>query len=75
LIDGFRVYFHSREGTAAPHVHLHKGDANAKLWLQPVRLGFSEGYNSAELRRIRELTFEHQVLFIRRWHEYFGDQR
>jgi hypothetical protein len=52
-----------------------KGDANAKFWLQPVRLAFSEGYNPSELRRIRELIFEHQVLFVQRWHEYFGGQR
>ena len=74
LIEGFRFYFHSREGNEPPHVHVRKGDANAKLWLQPISLAFSEGYNPAELRRIRELTFEHQVFFVERWHEYFGDQ-
>src|SRR5438876_290421 len=29
----------------------------------------------ADLRRIRELTFEHQAFFIERWHEYFRHQR
>jgi hypothetical protein len=56
-------------------VHVRKGGANAKLWLQPVRLAFSEGYSPSELRRILELTFEHQVFFIQRWHEYFAGQR
>ena len=75
LIEGFRFYFHSREGTEPPHVHVRKGDANTKLWLKPVQLAFSEGYNPSELRRIQELTFEHQAFFVERWHEYFGNQR
>jgi hypothetical protein len=49
-----------------------KGDAVAKLWLQPVRLAFAEGFNPSELRRIRELTFEHQNEFIARWNEHFA---
>ncbi len=51
---------------------IRKGDAIAKYWLTPVRLDFSEGFNPAELRRIRELTFEHQTLFVKRWHEHLG---
>ena len=72
LVDGLRFHFFSREGNEAPHVHIRKGDAIAKLWLQPVSLSFSEGFNPSELRRIRELTFEHQGEFVERWHEYFG---
>jgi hypothetical protein len=53
-------------------VHVRKGDAVAKLWLQPVFFAFSEGFNPSELRRITELTYEHQVEFLERWHEYFG---
>ena len=75
LIEGFRFYFHSREAAEPPHVHVRKGDANAKLWLKPVWLVFSESYNPSELRRIRELTFEHKAFFLERWHEYFADQR
>ena len=71
-IEGFRFHFFSNEGTEPLHVHIRKGDAIAKFWLQPVRLDFSEGFNSGELRRLRELTFEHQDDFVRRWNEYFG---
>ncbi len=72
VVDGFRFHFFSREGTEPPHVHVSKGDANAKLWLQPVRLDFSEGFNPSEIRRIRELTFEHQIEFLQWWNEYFS---
>jgi hypothetical protein len=62
----------SREGNEPPHVHVRKGDAIAKLWLQPVCLAFSEGFNPPEIRRLRQLTFEHQIQFLERWHEYLG---
>jgi hypothetical protein len=72
VVEGFRFYFFSREGSEPPHVHVQKGDAEAKFWLQPVRLDFSDGFNPAELRRLRELTFEHQIEFIGRWNEHFA---
>lgn len=73
VVEGFRFRSFSREGTEPPHAHVRKGDAAAKFWLQPVQMAFAEGFNPAELRRIRELTFEHQTEFLRRWwHEYFA---
>lgn len=72
MVEGFRFHFFSREGQEPPHVHVRKGDAIAKLWLQPVQLAFSEGFNPAELRRVRELTFAQQAEFRARWNEYFG---
>jgi len=72
VVDGFRFHFFSREGNEPPHVHVRKGDAIAKLWLQPLRLAFSEGFKPSEIRRLRQLTFEHQIQFLERWHEYLG---
>ena len=42
-------------------MHVEKGEGEAKLWLQPVQL----------LRRVRELTFQHQAVFVERWNEHF----
>jgi hypothetical protein len=74
-VEGFRFYFFSDERQEPPHVHVRKGDSVAKLWLQPVELAFSRGFTRPELRRIRELTFEHQAFFIEKWNEYFGHQQ
>jgi hypothetical protein len=75
VVEGFRFYFFSDERQEPPHVHVRKGDNIAKLWLQPVSLAFARGFNRPELRRVREITFENQAFFIRRWNEHFGDQR
>jgi hypothetical protein len=72
VVEGLRFYFSSREGSEPPHVHVQKDGAEAKYWLQPVRLEFSDGFNPSELRRLRELTFEHQAEFIERWNEHFA---
>jgi len=74
-VEGFRFYFFSDERQEPPHVHVRKGDSVAKLWLQPVELVYSRGFSRTEIRRIRELTFEHQVFFVERWNEYFAHQR
>ena len=53
-------------------VNVSKGGGAAKVWLQPVRVEYAFGFNAGELRRLRELTVEHEGFFIERWNEYFG---
>ena len=72
VVEGFRFYFFSNERQEPPHVHVRKGDGFAKLWLLPVEMASSSGLSRAELRRIRELAFEHQVVFVEKWNDYFG---
>ena len=71
-IEGFRFSFFSGDGVEPPHVHASKGAAAAKIWLQPIRIAYAHGFNPAELRRIRELVFQHAAFFLESWNEYFG---
>ena len=70
-IEGFRFSFYSGDGLEPPHVHVVKGDAAAKIWLLPVRVEYAYGFTPAAMRRVRELTVEHEAFFIERWNEYF----
>ena len=63
-VDGFRFFFYSSEGQEPPHVHVEEGDGEAKLWLQPVQLVYSYRLTPAELRRVSELTLQHQAAFF-----------
>ena len=72
IVEGFRFWFYSNEGQEPPHVHVSKGGAVAKVWLQPVRVAYAHGFTPSQLRRIRELVFEHQAAFVQRWNEYLG---
>jgi hypothetical protein len=72
VVEGFRFWFYSNEGREPPHVHVSKAGAAAKVWLQPVHFAYSHGFTPSQLKRIRELVFEHQTSFVERWHEHFG---
>ena len=67
-----RFSFYSGDGVELPHVHVNKGGAAAKVWLQPVRTEYAHGFNPGEVRRMRELVIEHEAFFLERWNEYFG---
>ena len=50
-IGSLRFYFYSEERREPPHVHLERGAAVAKYWLNPVSLASSRGFRIHELRR------------------------
>ena len=70
---GHRVFFFSNERDEPPHIHVETADNYAKFWLSPIVLAKSMGYNATELRELRELVEENKDLFLRRWHEHFGN--
>lgn len=73
VVEGFRFFFFSNEGTEPPHVHFEVGDGYGKFWLDPtVDLAVSVKVKTQELRRARLLVVEHQASFREKWREYFG---
>jgi len=49
-IGSYRFHFYGNDRREPPHVHVERGDATAKFWLNPVR--FQRGRASAGARRI-----------------------
>jgi len=43
------------------------------LWLDPVRLQFSGGFNRVEIGRIEKIINEQHSKLVEAWNEYFGD--
>lgn len=73
---GFRFFFYSNEGNPAEpaHVHVIKGGAEAKLWLEPeVAIAETNGFNPSELRSILKIATDHRKRFTEAWHEHFGN--
>jgi hypothetical protein len=70
--DGYRFFFYANEGNEPAHIHVQKAEAIAKFWLVPeTQLEFSEGFNSAELRRIYDLIEENRPTLLERWNGFF----
>ena len=72
--DGYRFYFYSHEPNEPPHVHVDKGGATAKFWLQPISLARSVGFAAKDINAISRLVRDHRKRLIEAWHEHFGDQ-
>ena len=69
----YRVFFYAGDRHEPPHVHIERDRYNAKYWLEPVVLESSIGFSRSELMDIYRLIFEHQMLLLEKWHDYFGD--
>lgn len=68
----YRFFFYSADAVEPRHVHVARGDALAKFWLDPPRLAHNTGFKPAELRRIRSIIFEEHSALVESWNEYFG---
>ena len=71
LIDGYKFRFYSSDIGEPPHVHVFRGNSEAKIWLQPVDLQYNRGYNQSELNRILKLAQRHQQELLERWNDHF----
>jgi hypothetical protein len=71
-VDGFRLFFYSREDHEPPHIHIEHGDKLAKYWLQPVELAVSRRFRSHELARLHAIVIAHRQTLLEAWDEHFG---
>ncbi|MEM1216851.1 MAG: DUF4160 domain-containing protein [Bacteroidota bacterium] len=68
---GFRFFFYSDEGNEPPHVHIEKGEGEAKYWLDPLEEEFTRNFKASDKRKIKKILAEHQEQFKNDWNEYF----
>jgi predicted TPR repeat methyltransferase len=72
---GFRFFFYSNEGLPREpaHIHVEKGNMEAKFWLEPeVRLAYNDGYVARSLRELLEIVELNRDRIERAWNEFFG---
>lgn len=70
-----RFFFFSNEGSPREPVHIHvlKGDGEAKFWVHPeVTLANSHGFSRRELAELARIVEVRRAEIERAWHEYFG---
>ena len=72
IIEGYRFFFFSEEGTERAHIHVKKENCLCKFWLIPrVKLAKNTRFKDFELRRIEAVILENKDILIGRWNEYF----
>ena len=70
-VGPFRFFFYAGDGGEPPHVHVEHDDAEAKFWLDPVRLERSRGFSRKEIKRLGDLVGRHQRHLLESWDEFF----
>lgn len=69
----YRFFFFAGDCDEPPHVHVERDDGDAKVWLDPVRLERSHGFNGKEINGILTLVEAHQQDLLESWHGFFHD--
>jgi hypothetical protein len=70
--DGYRFFFWSNEGREPPHVHIAKGGAEAKCWLDPIEFAWQADFTPAQIRVIRRIVETNQATFLAEWRRHFA---
>jgi hypothetical protein len=70
---GYRFFFWSGDRAEPPHVHVKKGSAEAKVWLDPVRLHVAVDFRGHEINTVMRKVHEQSDAFLRAWHDHFGN--
>ena len=73
IINGFRFFFYSSENDEPIHVHITKGNANGKVWLEPeISIAYMHEFTTRETRQIMEIITNEIVTLKKKWNEYFS---
>ncbi len=72
-IGPYRFFFYSGDWQEPPHVHIERDNAEAKFWLNPIRLARSSRFTSTDLNRIQKMVEENINTLRGKWHEYFSN--
>lgn len=70
ILLGFRFFFWSNEHEPV-HVHVSKGDSEAKYNVLNLELIENHGFKKNELKLIESIIEENKEIIEERWHEYF----
>ena len=71
---GFRFFFWSNEHKPI-HVHISKGDAEAKYNIHGPEIVYNHGFKRNELRMIESIIQENQEVIELRWKEIFENNK
>lgn len=71
--NGIRFFFYSNENDEPIHVHVEKGPAIGKIWLDPVvKIAYLDGFTPKEERLIMQIISENVLILMQKWNEHFS---
>lgn len=74
IINGFDFFFYSMEEDRM-HIHVEKGDNDAKFWLEPnIELVYNHGFTSKEIKIITKHIEEYERTIKDKWNYHFSKE-
>jgi hypothetical protein len=71
--QGFRFFFYSNENDEPIYIHVEKGDAEGKIWLEPIlNIAYMHNFTSKEQKIIMEIVTTKLLTLKQNWNEYFA---
>jgi hypothetical protein len=72
--NGYRFFFYSADGDEPPHVHVVKGEYEAKIWLSDCSVAINLGFPTRSLGEAVGKIRESRAAFLESWNDYFADR-
>jgi hypothetical protein len=72
--NGYRFFFYSADGDEPAHIHVVKGDCEAKVWLNDCAVAMNLGFSPRDLREIVRKISECRAAFLEAWNDYFANR-
>ena len=77
---GYRFFFYANEGNPREpiHVHVERGEFQAKFWIRPeIAIAYNDGFNARTLRELLSVVEANREHIERAWNAFFreGNQR
>jgi len=66
-INGYRFWFYEADLNEPPHVHIGKGDKQAKYWLAPISCARSKHFREHELNEIETIIITYKETILQAW--------
>ncbi len=70
--QGFHFSFFAGDGHEPPHVHVRKGGATGKWWIEGGREEGSRGFKNSERAAIARIVRERRRKLLAAWNKFFG---
>jgi hypothetical protein len=71
--NGYRFFFYSADGGEPAHLHVARGDFEAKIWLNDRSVAINLGFPAREIGEIVRKTRERRAEFLEAWNDYFAN--
>ncbi len=72
--NGYRFFFYSTDGDEPAHVHVVKGEHEAKVWLSDCSVAINVGFPARDLGNALRKIREERGVLLEAWNDYFADR-